>query len=135
VKDRINERADFGDTQHPDHRPNYIHLIPLAEIISKGVGQHNPFTQTVNKRWNELVSAFGSEISVLIDVNIDEIARVTAPAITEAIQMFREKKVLIKPGGGGQYGIIELPTQDEGDLITLKLGLKDKQTSLLEYSG
>lgn len=135
VKDRINERADFGEPKHPDHRPNYIHLIPLAEIISKGVGQHNPFTQTVNKRWNELVSAFGSEISVLIDVNIDEIARVTAPAITEAIQMFREKKVIIKPGGGGQYGIIELPTQDEGDLINLKLGPKDKQTSLLEYSG
>ena len=135
VKDRINERADFGEPQHPDHRPEYVHLIPLAEIISKGVGQHNPFTQTVNKRWNELVSAFGSEISVLIDVNIDEIARVTAPAITEAIQMFREKKVIIKPGGGGQYGIIELPTQDEGDLINLKLGPKDKQTSLLEYSG
>ena len=48
--------------------------------------------------------------------------------------MFREKKVIIKPGGGGQYGAIELPTQDEGDLIILKLGPKDKQTSLLEYS-
>ena len=134
VKDRINERADFEGSHHPGHRPKYIHLIPLTEIISKAVGQRNPFTQTVTKRWNELVDAFGSEISVLIDINIDDIARITAPAITEAIQMFREKKVIIKPGGGGQYGVIELPTQDEGDLISLKLGPTDKQTSLLEYS-
>jgi len=131
VKDRINERADFREPQHPDHRPTYIHLIPLAEIITKAVGQRNPFTQTVNKRWDELVSAFGSEISVLIDVDIEEIARVTAPAITEAIQAFREKKVVIRPGGGGQYGVIELPKEKE--MISLSLGPKDKQTSLLEY--
>jgi len=135
VKDRINEKAEFLEPQHPDHRPKYVHLIPLAEIITKAIGQRNPFGKTVTKRWSELVDTFGSEIKVLIDVDIDEISHVTAPAITEAIQLFREKKVIIKPGGGGQYGTIELPTQDEGDLITLKLGPKDKQTSLIEYSG
>ncbi|MFW6122110.1 MAG: endonuclease Q family protein, partial [Petrotogales bacterium] len=83
VKDRIEERADFTEPQHPDHRPLYIPLIPLSEIITKAVGQKNPFTQTVNKRWTELVSAFDSEINVLLDVNIEDIARVTAPAITE----------------------------------------------------
>ena len=122
VKDRINEMADFKEPIHPEHRPPYIHLIPLAEIITKAVGQQNPFTQTVKKRW----------INVLIDVNIDEIAKVTAPAITEAIQAFREKKVIIKPGGGGQYGIIELPNKDS-EAQYFYLGPKDKQTTLLEY--
>lgn len=131
VKDRINERADFKEPQHPDHRPLYIHLIPLAEIITKAVGQRNPFTQTVTKRWHELVSAFGSEIDVLLEVDIDDIARATAPAITEAIQAFRENKVIIQPGGGGQYGIIELPKEDE--ILTVSLGPEDKQTSLLEF--
>ena len=131
VKDRINERADFKEPQHPDHRPLYIHLIPLAEIITKAVGQRNPFTQTVTKRWHELVSAFGSEIDVLLEVNIDDIARATAPAITEAIQAFRENKVIIQPGGGGQYGTIELPKEDE--ILTVSLGPEDKQTSLLDY--
>jgi uncharacterized protein (TIGR00375 family) len=134
VKDRINERAEFLEPQHPDHRPKYVHLIPLAEIITKAIGQRNPFGKTVTKRWIELVDTFGSEIKVLIDADIDEISHITAPAITEAIQLFREKKVIIKPGGGGQYGTIELPTQDESDLITLKLGPKDKQTSLIEYT-
>ncbi|UCF12315.1 MAG: TIGR00375 family protein [Thermoplasmatales archaeon] len=131
VKDRINERANFKELQHPDHRPLYVHLIPLAEIITKAVGQHNPFTQSVTKRWNELISVFGSEINVLLDVNIDDIARVTAPAITEAIQAFRENKVIIQPGGGGQYGTIKLPK--EGEAITVSLGPEDTQTSLLDY--
>ena len=134
VKDRINEKADFGEPQHPNHRPPYIHLIPLSEIITKAIGLRSPFSQSVSKRWNELISAFDSEIKVLLDVKIDDIARVTAPAISEAVQMFREKKVVIKPGGGGQYGSIELPTQDGEVLTTLNLGPKDKQTSLLEYS-
>jgi uncharacterized protein (TIGR00375 family) len=132
VKDRISEIADFKEPVHPDHRPPYVHLIPLAEIITKAVGQQNPFTQTVNKRWDELITAFGSEINVLIDVDIQEIAKVTAPAITEAIQAFREKKVIIRPGGGGQYGIIELPKKGE-ELVSISMGPKDKQTTLLEY--
>ena len=132
VKDRIDEIADLKQPIHPDHRPPYVHLIPLAEIITKAIGQHNPFTQTVNKRWNELINVFGNEINVLIDENIEKIAKVTVPAITEAILAFREKKVIIRPGGGGQYGSIELPKKDS-EIQNISLGPKDKQTSLLEY--
>jgi len=131
VKDNILEKSDFSKPLHPSHRPPYVHLIPLAEIITKAVGQHNPFTQTVTKHWNELVDAFGSEINVLLDVDIEEISKVTVPAITEAIQAFREKKVIIHPGGGGEYGTIELPKTGENTSIPLKP--KDTQTSLLDY--
>lgn len=131
VKDRISEIADYKEPRHPDHRPTYVHLIPLAEIITKAIGQQNPFTQTVSKRWDELVTAFGSEINVLIDSDIEDIAKVTVPAVTEAIKAFREKRVVIRPGGGGQYGIIELPSEKE--LITVSLGPKDKQMSLSDY--
>jgi len=130
VKDRISERADFSETIHPDHRPPYIHLIPMTEIITKAVGQKNPFTQTVNRRWSELVSDFNSEISVLLDSDIQDIAKKTAPAIAEAIYAFRENKVIIHPGGGGQYGSIELPGDDVSTMI---LSPKDTQKSLKEY--
>ena len=42
-----------------------------------------------------------------------KIARVTIPAITAAIQAFRDHKVIIIPGGGGKYGTIELPTEEQ----------------------
>ena len=131
VKDRINEKADSFEPQHPDHRPYYMHLIPLTEIIAKAVGQRNPFTQTVTKRWNELISAFGNEINVLIETDINEIKRVTAPAITEAIQAFRENKIIVRPGGGGQYGTIELPSEEE--LVSVAIGPSDNQTNLGDY--
>jgi PHP family Zn ribbon phosphoesterase len=108
-----------------------MHLIPLTEIIAKAIGQRNPFTKTVTSRWEELISAFGNEISVLIEVNIEEIKNFTAPAITEAIQAFRDNKVIVKPGGGGQYGTIELPSEKE--FVTISMGPLDTQTSLLDY--
>ena len=130
VRDRVEERATFGEPRHPDHRPPYLHLIPLAEIITKAVGQHTPFTKTVTRRWEELVSAFENEVTILIDADINDITRTTTPAIAEAIQAFREKKVRIIPGGGGKYGTIELP---EEKVLTVSLGPQDHQTNLLDY--
>jgi len=119
VKDRIKERATFQEPQHPYHRPPYLYLIPLSEIITKAVGQRNPFTEISFKRWSELISVFGNEIDILFDVDINDIAKVTVPAVTEAIHAFREGNIVIKPGGGGQYGRIEFP--QEKDSLTISL--------------
>jgi len=131
VRDRIKEIATFKEPRHPDHRPPYIYLIPLSEIITKALGQHTPFTQSVTKRWDELIAAFGSEIAVLLDADIHEVAKVTIPAIVDAVQAFREHKVIIIPGGGGKYGTIELPTEEQ--IIPVSLDPKNSQTSLLDY--
>ena len=131
VRDRIREIATFKEPRHPDHRPPYIYLIPLSEIITKALGQHTPFTQSVTKRWDELIAAFGSEIAVLLDADIHEVAKVTIPAIVDAVQAFRDHKVIIIPGGGGKYGTIELPTEEQ--IIPVSLGPKNSQTSLLDY--
>jgi uncharacterized protein (TIGR00375 family) len=131
VRDRIREIATYKEPKHPEHRPPYLYLIPLSEIITKALGQHTPFTQSVTKRWEELINAFGSEITVLLDTDLKEVSRVTVPAITTAIQAFRDHKVIIIPGGGGKYGTIELPTDEE--IIPVPLGPKNSQTSLLDY--
>ena len=131
VRDRIREIATFKEPRHPDHRPPYIYLIPLSEIIAKALGQHTPFTQSVTKRWDELIVAFGSEIAVVLDADIHKVAKVTIPAIVEAVQAFREHKIIIIPGGGGKYGTIELPTEEH--IIPVSLGPKNSQTSLLDY--
>ena len=131
VRDRIRERANYEQPQHPQHRPPYVYLIPLTEIIAKAVGQRTPFTQTVTKHWMELVDTFGSEITVLLDADIQEIQKVTLPAIADAIQAFRDHRVRIIPGGGGQYGTIELPSEETP--LPVALGPRDTQTSLFDY--
>jgi len=131
VRDRIAQIATRKEPLHPEHRPPYLHLIPLAEIITKAVGQHTPFSQTVSKRWEELITEFGNEISVLVDGDMDRIRKVTSPAIADAIQLFREHKVIIIPGGGGQYGSIELPSESMGVEVPAVPG--DRQASLFEF--
>ena len=132
VKDRINKKADYKEPIHPDHRPKYIHLIPLAEIITKSVGQRNPFTKKVTGIFNELIEMFGSEINVMLEADLKEISKVTIPAVADAIKAFRENRVIIIPGGGGEYGKIQLP---KDELITVpNLGPDDRQSSLSDYS-
>lgn len=130
VRDRVEELADYPEPRHPEHRPPYLHLIPLAEIIAKALNHSSPYTKKVFEMWNELIKAFGNEVSVLVDADIEEINKVTESEITHAIKCFRENKVIIHPGGGGQYGRIELPRFNETPRITPK---KKGQMSLSDY--
>lgn len=112
VKDRVSDLATLPSGEHPPYRPPYLYLLPLAEIISHAIGQSSPYTKAVQSRWNELVTAFGNEVTVLLDRPIEDINKITTPVIAQAIQSFREKKIKIYPGGGGKYGEIELPQCD-----------------------
>lgn len=132
VRDRIKEYADFEKPQHPEYRPPYVHVIPMTEIIAKAVGQRTPFTQKVTKIWMELVDTFSDEITVLLDADMDKIRQVTIPAVADAIQAFRDHRVVIIPGGGGEYGKIEIPSDDEQPAM-VDLGPGDKQTSLMQF--
>jgi len=120
VKHQIKEKASFLEPQHPYHRPPYLYTIPLCEIITKATGQRNPFTEITFKRWEELIKTFGNEIKVLFDVEINDIAKVTVPSITEAIQAFRLGNYYIKSGGGGRYGSIEFPKEKDTIILSIE---------------
>jgi uncharacterized protein (TIGR00375 family) len=131
VKDRVNELASYKLPKHPSHRPSYLYLVPLAEIISKAIGQKSPATKTVFKYWDGLISEFGDEVSVLVDVDIDDIAKVTDGRVTETISALRKGRVIFHPGGGGQYGYVEFP-DDEYEFEAEEIEKKEGQTSLFE---
>jgi len=99
---RVEELATWDKPHHPSHRPPYIHIMPLAEIISltysKGVT-----TKFVQRIWQELILKFGDEISVLIDAPLKELVDID-PELARRIQAFRDKTLQIKVGGGGKYG-------------------------------
>jgi uncharacterized protein (TIGR00375 family) len=105
VCDRVEELADSH--AHPDHRPPYLHLIPLSEIIMMALGTKSTTTKKGKGAWEILVNRFGSEVTVLLDAELEGIDGVD-PAVIHAVRMFREGKVRVKPGGGGQYGSIEV---------------------------
>ncbi|MFH1013136.1 MAG: phosphotransferase [Thermoplasmatota archaeon] len=120
VRETIKENATFSESQHPIHRPLYLSFLPLHEIISKALHQQNPFNTTVMNYWHELIFTFGNEIRVLLDTPIEDIAKITLPSITEAINAFRQANIQFNPGGGGLYGSIMVPWEEQELLVSLK---------------
>lgn len=109
VFDRVNELADFKEPEHPEHRPPYLHLIPLAEIIQMALGHASVQTKGVQTAWNQLIERFGNEVKALIYSEPEDLKVVGDDRIVNAILAFRKGNVIIHPGGGGQYGWLELP--------------------------
>ncbi|WP_440945892.1 TIGR00375 family protein [Methanosarcina sp. T3] len=108
VADRVNELADFKEPGHPDHRPPYLHLIPLAEIIQMALGHASIQTKGVKSAWETLVEHFGNEVEALIYAEPNAL-KIVDDRVVNAILAFRKGDVIIHPGGGGQYGWLELP--------------------------
>jgi len=106
VRDRVMMLADLPEAAHPDHRPPYLHLIPLAEIIAMALGHKSIHTAGVMRTWEELVSV-RSEIEVLLEAELDDLD--IDGRVKNAIQAFRSGKVVVDPGGGGRYGRVSLP--------------------------
>jgi uncharacterized protein (TIGR00375 family) len=108
---RIYELSTWDEPHNPKHRPPYIHIMPLAEIISlvydKGVT--SVFVQNI---WKKMVQEFGNEIGALIDASLEDL-EVLDPQLTPIIKSFRDNSLIISPGGGGKYGKILLEAENE----------------------
>lgn len=115
VQDRVSELADGG--QQPDWRPEYTHLVPLAEIIKEDVGHASVTTKTVQRIYDSFLDAFDSEIEILIDTPLEELRDIN-PGIAKAIKAFRNEMTVMIPGGGGEYGELIIPeSEDEYERI------------------
>lgn len=112
---RIYELSTWDTPHHPSHRPPYVHILPLAEIISILYGK-GVTTVFVQKRWKQLVQKFGNEITVLIYAPLEELEKLD-PQLAIVIEAFRNHTLKIQSGGGGRYGKIVLNDdyEDDGD--------------------
>ena len=108
---RISEISDFKQPKHPDFRPPYIHLMPLAELISTVYGK-GVTTKTVQNIWQKLIDNFGNEINVLINADFKDLNEIDL-MVSKAIKAFRDNTIDIVPGGGGKYGEIKFELKAE----------------------
>jgi len=113
VEQRVEALADRPAAFHPDGMIDYIHLLPLHEILSATLEVKSPSTSKVWGAFNSLISRFGSEFSVLLDAQRRELSEVTNPRIAEAILRVREERVKIIPGYDGVYGKILIFEKEE----------------------
>ena len=103
VRDRAEELSSGAET----HRPPYLHIIPLAEIIQRIIGTCSATTKKCIDLYQKCIPALGDEISVLTLVPIEEIQAFHFE-LGNAISAFREGRIVLHAGGGGQYGSFSL---------------------------
>lgn len=131
VHDRVNELADCDGTP-PEHRPPYMHLIPLAEIIGLAVGK-SASSKTVTEIWESLLAKFSTEVNVMVDTALEELREVIRDdRVVEAIRAFRAAKIGVIPGGGGKYGIIVLNPEGSDEVAEPERADKG-QLSLFDF--
>lgn len=114
---RISEIADLDEPYHPEFRPDYVHLMPLAELIST-VYDKGVTTKFVQRKWQMLIDNFGTEIDVLVNTSLKSINNIDSK-VSLAIESFRNKTIEVIPGGGGQYGKISFKKEPPKREITL----------------
>ncbi|MGD6781379.1 endonuclease Q family protein [Sutcliffiella horikoshii] len=91
VSDRIEELADNEEPLKP--RPPYIHQVPLDFI--PGVGP---------KTLMKLRGVFGTEMGILHEASLEELAEVVGEKVASLIEAARSGRLAFKAGGGGRFG-------------------------------
>ena len=125
VEQRVDELADRPDGRKPLNAINFIHLLPLSEIIATTIGSESPSSPRVWHLYNMLIERFQDEYSVLLDASREEIAQVADDRIADTIIRVREGKVKVTPGYDGVYGRIDLLAKEETKKLDKRVGLED----------
>ncbi|MGC9345908.1 MAG: DNA helicase UvrD, partial [Candidatus Bathyarchaeales archaeon] len=104
VEQRVEELADRPAGFKPENAIDFMHLLPLSEIVATVLGTGSLSTQKVWTIYNQLVKRFGDEYTVLIDASKAALSKVVDEKIAETIVRVREGKVKVIPGYDGVYG-------------------------------
>ncbi|WP_028583206.1 UvrD-helicase domain-containing protein [Desulfogranum mediterraneum] len=107
VLNRVMALADRDVPRYPSGSPAVLSCIPLAEVLSEllGVG---PATKKVAAAYAKLITLFGSEFALLLEVPVEEISSRATPLIAEAIRRIRSQEVIRQPGFDGEFGVIRV---------------------------
>ena len=108
VDERVENLADRPAGYRPEDAIEYIHLLPLHDIIGAYLGVNGWTSSSVWQIFNLLVATFGNEYSVVLDVPLKSLEKIVEPRIVETIMKVRNDEISVVPGYDGVYGEIRL---------------------------
>jgi uncharacterized protein (TIGR00375 family) len=107
VRDRAMMIGD-GKSGSPGHRPPYLHIPPLLDMIAVSLGVKSKSSKSVLNLYSSIRESFGPETTVLTSTSLSEISSVNRK-LGQIVEAYRNKTVGYVPGGGGRYGTILPP--------------------------
>ncbi len=107
VLHRVEELADRESGEGRPGRVPYRNLIPLNEVIAEALGK-TPECQGVWDLYFRFIREFGDEHTILTEIPVADLARVSPERVPEAVDRMRKGQVSIVPGHDGEYGQIRI---------------------------
>ncbi|MGF6230676.1 DNA helicase-2/ATP-dependent DNA helicase PcrA [Inquilinus ginsengisoli] len=109
VLHRIETLADRSEEEvvPPPTAGEISSLVPLPEILSELLSS-GPASKTVERSYDRLVGTLGSELGILGEVPVEDIARAESELLAEAVTRLRKGQVIRDAGYDGEYGVIRL---------------------------
>jgi len=114
VMHRVEELADRAAGDGPEQRIPYRCLVPLEEIIAQALGI-GPNTKGVAREYERLITRYGNEFRILLDLSEEDLQRETPSRILQGIMKVRSGDLKIEPGYDGVYGKVRIPLDAKED--------------------
>ena len=102
-----------GTSKSPQHRPPYLRIAPLLDIITLAIQVKSSSSKAARKLYNKLRMEFGSETSILANTPLDSIRQIN-DRVALMIQSYRNGSACYQAGGGGRYGKLIPPWECDG---------------------
>lgn len=99
-------------TNEEERRPPFVRLVPLNEIIAESLSS-TVMSEKVKKSFDDLCSQFGSEINVLLNCSIADIAKFAGEKVAHGIEKVRSGNITVEPGYDGEYGKVKIWNHEE----------------------
>ena len=85
----------------------------IHKIIAESFNIKSRTSTKVQAEYEKLINTLGNELKILMDVELNEIEKVSGYKIREGIQRVREGRVILEGGFDGQYGKVKIFTDEE----------------------
>ncbi len=108
VLNRVEELADRPAGFRPKNAVGFKKLVELDKIIAEALGVKSRHSAAVRREYQALVSKYGSELGILLDLDLSELGPEVDSRVKEGLRRVREGNLIIKPGFDGQYGEIDI---------------------------
>jgi uncharacterized protein (TIGR00375 family) len=113
VSERINQIATWDEPHLPAHRPPYLDIVPLIDVVRKIHNINSKTSKSLLKKYDELISTYGTEFYILADIPVENLTEYHNGYLSQIIQAFRNHSIKFIPGGGGTFGEIQLDEFDD----------------------
>ena len=92
-------------------RPPFKSLVGLQQIVAESIGR-GVNTKGVQTQYQRLVSELGSELYILTDAAIADIAAVGGERVADGVERIRNGDIAIEPGYDGVFGKVSVWNAD-----------------------